>query len=274
MKSLPDIVKGFGSWIVQFSRYLFSEFMGFLRRNKYGVMGTIAFHMVLIIILLSFKLNTRREFTEAEIFIDIPPEVAEQILKEEQEKIEKVLEEKNSEISESVEELLRSIAVNRNIKKSSSDPKQNVDKMIEEIRRNLDEYSSDDAPVGGGNDLSEFKKDSLTAAQEKEKQRMLDSLESVEYSGPSSVYYSLEGRHKVYLPIPVFKCEGEGKIVVQIVVNRGGRVLDAKVLKRESVQDDCLFEAALQASRKTRFNVSTKSPERQTGTITYHFVKQ
>ncbi|WP_096429066.1 energy transducer TonB family protein [Labilibaculum antarcticum] len=237
-------------------------------------MGTISFHMLLIIILLSFKLNTKREFLESEIFFDIPAEMAEQFLKEEKEKMEEAIEEKNSEISKSVDELLRSIAVNQNVAKSNPDPKQNVEKMIEEIRKDLDEYGSDDAP-NGSEDLKEFKKDSLTAAEAKEKQKLLDALESIEYSGPSSVYYSLEGRHKIYLPIPVFKCEGEGLIVVQIWVSQAGRVIQSKILEKESgVQDDCLFEAALNASRKTRFNVSPSSPEEQIGKITYQFVRQ
>lgn len=274
MNSLSDILKIIGKRIIEFGSYLISEFSGFLKRNKYGVMGTLAFHMLLLIILFSFKLNTRREYIEPEIFIDIPLEVAEQILKEEQEKIEKVLEEKNSEITKSVDELLRSIAVNQNVKKSNSDPKQKVENMIDEIRKNLDEYGSDEAPDGRSNS-DDYKLDSINLAEAKEKQRVLDSLQSIEYSGPSSVYYSLKGRHKIYLPIPVFKCEGEGKIVVQISVNQSGKVVDARVLKKESgVQDDCLFEAAVGASFKTKFNVSTSSPAEQTGSITYHFVKQ
>ncbi len=274
MNSFFQIVINVKNQMVQFFSFLYSEFVGFLRRNKYGVMGTLAFHMLLIILLLAFKLNTKREFLESEILIDIPPEVAEQFLKEEKEKIEEALEEKKSEISKSVDELLRSIAVNQNVAKSKTDPKRNVDKMIEEIRKDLDDYGSDDA-AGSSGDLKEFKKDSLTDAEAKEKQKLLDSLESIEYSGPSSVYYSLEGRHKIYLPIPVFKCEGEGLVVVQIAVNQAGRVIQSKILEQESgVQDDCLFDAALQASRKTRFNISTSSPQQQIGTITYQFVKQ
>ena len=274
MNSLVKKIKNIISQLPAFFVFLYTEFIGFLKRNKYGVMGTIAFHMIVIILLLAFQLNTKREFLESEIFIDIPPEVAEQFLKEEQEKIEEALEEKNSEISKSVDELLRSIAVNQNVQKSESDPQRNLDKMIDEIRKDLDQYGSDDAADGNG-DLSEFNKDSISAEEAKEKQRLLDSLESIEYSGPSSVYYILEGRHKIYLPIPVFKCEGEGLIVVRIVVNQAGRVIQSKVLEGESgVQDDCLYDAALQASKRTRFNVSTSSPIQQIGKITYQFVKQ
>ncbi|WP_372755749.1 energy transducer TonB [Labilibaculum sp.] len=238
-------------------------------------MGTIAFHMFLLILMLLFKLNTKKTFLESEISIEIPLELSEQLLKEEKEKIEEALEEKNSEISKSVDELLRSIAVNQNVAKSQNDPQQKVDQLIDEVRKDLDELGSDDAANGESNDIREFLNDSISAAEAKEKQKLLDSLESIEYSGPSSVYYNLEGRHKVYLPIPVFKCEGEGLIAVQIVVNQSGRVIQSSILNQESgVQDDCLFDAALQASRKTRFNVSTSSPAQQIGKITYQFVRQ
>lgn len=261
--------------VKQFLASVLSEFVGFLKRNKYGVMGTLAFHMIIVIVLLGFELNTKRQFFEPEIVIDIPLELVEQFIKEEEEKIEQELEEKNSEISKSVDELLRSIAVNQNVAKSKANSQQKVDKMIEEIRKDLDRYGADDAADNGDGNLGEFKKDSLSAQEAAEKQKLLDSLESIEYSGPSSVYYNLEGRHKIYLPIPVFKCEGEGLIVVQILVNRAGRVIQAKILENESgVQDDCLFEAALQASRKTRFNISNTSPVEQKGKITYQFVKQ
>ncbi|NOU61555.1 energy transducer TonB [Marinifilum caeruleilacunae] len=274
MKSFSEIGKIIVEQIKEFVPYVLSEFRGFLKRNKYGVMGTLAFHMILLILLFSFKLHTKREFLEAEIFIDIPPEVAEQILEEKEEEIKKEIEEKNSEINESVDKLLRSIAVNQNVKKSNSDPKQKVEDMIDEIKKNLDEYGSDDNS-SGDDGINEYKKDSLSLAEEREKQRLLDSLQSIEYSGPSSVYYSLEGRHKIYLPIPVFKCEGEGKIVVSIGVNRSGRVVEAKILEDQcSVIDDCLFEAAIDATKRSRFNVSNSSPQTQKGTITYQFVKQ
>ncbi|WP_321295004.1 hypothetical protein [Marinifilum fragile] len=274
MKSLSELGKIVVEQIKEFVPFVISEFRGFLKRNKYGVMGTLAFHMILLILLFSFKLHTKREFLEAEIFIDIPQELVEQILEEKEEEIKKEIEEKNSEINESVDKLLRSIAVNQDVKKSNSDPKQKVEDMIDEIKKNLDEYGSDD--ISEGNDgLNEYKKDSLSIAEAREKQRVLDSLQSIEYSGPSSVYYSLEGRHKIYLPIPVFKCEGEGKIVVKIGVSRNGRVVESKIVKDQcSVQDDCLFEAALDATNRSRFNVSTTSPQTQFGTITYNFVKQ
>ena len=99
-------------------------------------------------------------------------------------------------------------------------------------------------------------------------------LQSTVYVGKSSVSYNIKGRYKTYLPIPVYKCEFGGKIVVAVVVNRQGRVIKAEVVDAESNKDDSLREVAVDAALKSEFNVDEKAPERQTGTITYNFVKQ
>lgn len=249
-----------------------TDFSNFLYQNKYGVLGTLLFHIVLFSILLVVTLNTRRKFEEPEIYIEVPKEVAIEMEKEKEQEIKDKLQEKKSE-KDQVSELLKSIAVNKDVKKSNSS-QQNVKDMIKNIKQNLKEYQSDD--VGDNKkDIGEFKRDSLSAEEARRKQQQLDSLQNIEYSGKSSVYFSLKGRRKINLPIPVFKCENEGKIVVQIQVARNGRVVTAKVLEKQSnVLDDCLFEAALQAAKRTRFNRSNTAPIKQQGSITYHFMHQ
>ena len=103
----------------------------------------------------------------------------------------------------------------------------------------------------------------------------MPSIKNVEYSGPSSVFYSLKGRHKLILPIPVFKCEESGLVRVQIIVNKQGKVIKAEVIEKESdTKNDCLFEAALNAAYRARFNSDNKSPIRQIGSITFNFIRQ
>jgi len=275
MNTLFEIGKNFINSIVRILQFAVLEIKGFFQRNRYGVMGTIAFHMVLLILFLGIHLKTKRTFTESEIYIEIPPELSDQIQKERDDEIAKVLKEKKSEISQSVDELLKSIAVNQNTQKKNSDPKQKIQNMIADIRKNMNDFVSDgESEMGKKGDSDEFKQDSLKSLTEMAKQQLLDSLQNLEYNGASSVYYNLKNRHKIYLPIPVFKCEGEGKIVVQIKVDNSGSVINSSIIKEQSVDDDCLFEAALLASRKTRFNVKINGLLVQTGTITYHFVRQ
>ena len=79
----------------------------------------------------------------------------------------------------------------------------------------------------------------------------------------------------MYIPTPVYKCEGGGKVVIDIAVNPKGYVLYADVNKSQThTNDDCLLEAATHAALVTRFNEKRDAPEKQLGTITFIFVAQ
>lgn len=78
-------------------------------------------------------------------------------------------------------------------------------------------------------------------------------------------------RTKRHLVVPAYRCEGGGKVVVAITVNRGGEVTAAKVV---SGGDESMREAALDAAWKSLFNIDMSAPERHNGTITYLFIPQ
>jgi hypothetical protein len=95
------------------------------------------------------------------------------------------------------------------------------------------------------------------------------------YQGPTNIYYSLENRYEVRLPVPVYKCEGEGIVEVQVAVDQKGRVVQVSIANLgDSFNEICLAEAARTAALNTRFNSDFKAPVRQQGTITYHFQPQ
>lgn len=168
--------------------------------------------------------------------------------------------------------MLRSLAVNEDVVKKNAEPPphERVKEYIEQIQEEID---SDYGGRYRANKNKHYKEDSIRAQRDK-KERMLDSLQSTVYVGKSSVSYNIKGRYKTYLPIPVYKCEFGGKIVVAVVVNRQGRVVKAEVVDTESDKDDALREVAVDVALKSEFNADEKAPERQAGTITYNFVKQ
>ncbi|MEI3153768.1 MAG: energy transducer TonB [Odoribacter sp.] len=86
--------------------------------------------------------------------------------------------------------------------------------------------------------------------------------------------YNLKDRYARFLPIPVFKCEYGGRVVVEITVNPRGIVQKAVVLESQSQADDCLWRVAVDAAERSRFNEKPNAPAQQKGTITYNFVKQ
>lgn len=81
-------------------------------------------------------------------------------------------------------------------------------------------------------------------------------------------------RYSADLIVPGYRCERGGEVVVTITVNRSGDVVSAAVDRSLSDSDNCMHATALDAARRSRFNVDSSAPERQVGTITYMFVPQ
>ena len=243
--------------------------LDWLKEHRHGVMGTVIFHLVLAIFLVCVGISRLDSQQRMEIEIDMPePEIVQQ-KQEEQKKKEQILQQS---ADEEVNEMLRSLAANEDAVKKNAEtqPHERVEEYIEQIQEEID---SDYGGRYRANKNKHYKEDSIRV-QRDIKERMLDSLQSTVYVGKSSVSYNIKGRYKTYLPIPVYKCEFGGKIVVAVVVNRQGRVIKAEVVDAESNKDDSLREVAVDAALKSEFNVDEKAPERQTGTITYNFVKQ
>ncbi|MDO5972184.1 hypothetical protein Q4Q35_20490 [Flavivirga aquimarina] len=87
----------------------------------------------------------------------------------------------------------------------------------------------------------------------------------------STISFSLVNRQKKYIPIPVYLCEVDGKIVVNITVNDKGNVVDAYVNTASTSNNECLIEHALEYAKDSRFSEdSTKKT--QLGSITFYFI--
>lgn len=87
-------------------------------------------------------------------------------------------------------------------------------------------------------------------------------------TGKGGTQVSLSGRKSAAIPVPE-KCPNvQGKVAIQIKVNRSGKVIDAKLLVLQSTTtDDCAVQAAINAAKKLSFNADTDAPEVQIGTF-------
>lgn len=105
-------------------------------------------------------------------------------------------------------------------------------------------------------------------------QKKQENTEKKEYSGPSVLSYTLDGRKASHLKIPAYRCYGSGDVTVIITVNNAGTVVGAKVLDEVSSNDACLRNYAIRAARLSRFSASQTAPPNQTGEILYRFIAQ
>jgi colicin import membrane protein len=91
-------------------------------------------------------------------------------------------------------------------------------------------------------------------------------------TGDKGISYDLQGRGFQSLPAPKYDYQGEGKVVVEVSVDRSGKVTEAKPGgKGSTTLDDYLIAVAKEAAMKATFDPKPDAPLTQKGTITYIF---
>lgn len=89
----------------------------------------------------------------------------------------------------------------------------------------------------------------------------------------NGVSFSLDGRSAQSLPKPYYPGNEEGRVVVQVTVDKNGVVKKAEAgVRGSNTADPELIEAARKAALQAKFNVDENAPAFQIGTITYRFV--
>ncbi len=163
------------------------------------------------------------------------------------------------------------------------DIKINKDDYIDKVKDELIESGK----LGKDNYIDEQKKAKETGNEITDKVEEKKSIEKKDisdkdanelaskYAGPTRIYYNLPGRTHTYLPLPIYKCEGAGKVVLKIEVSPKGEVTNASINAEEStVTDQCLVETAVSTALVSHFNPDIKAVKNETGSLTYIFVAQ
>jgi colicin import membrane protein len=91
-------------------------------------------------------------------------------------------------------------------------------------------------------------------------------------TGDKGYSYYLEGRKVLSIPLPKYELQQDGIVVVEVIVDRSGKVIKATPGKSgSSTLDENLLKVAKEAALKATFAVKPDAPEVQKGTITYNF---
>lgn len=91
-------------------------------------------------------------------------------------------------------------------------------------------------------------------------------------TGNNGIEFSLGGRGFQALPEPRYDYQGEGRVVVEVSVDRQGKVIQAVPgIKGSTTLDEYLLKAAKDAAMKAQFDTKPDAPITQKGTITYNF---
>lgn len=90
-------------------------------------------------------------------------------------------------------------------------------------------------------------------------------------SGGSGSGYGLRGRGKPINSKVVPDCDEEGRVVVEIHVNRDGRVVNAIPGKKGTTGNICLYEAARKTALTYKWPADPKAPSTQVGFVKIDF---
>lgn len=232
--------------------------------DKAGLYITIIFHLVVIIVLLAYQIDSTLKREESFVLDFSKQEEIEQRQKEEafKEDISRRLDDLIA-AARSSSEPIRNIAVDAG-SKLKDDRNTDADQLYKDAERLAQELRD-------GQQLEDAREETVELKPEKKKS---DDSKKNEYSGPSVLSYNLDGRKASHLKIPAYRCYGSGDVTVIITVNNAGQVVGAKVLDAVSSNDQCLRNFAVRAARLSRFSASTTAPANQTGEILYRFIAQ
>ncbi|NLI23595.1 MAG: hypothetical protein GX419_02655 [Bacteroidales bacterium] len=248
-------------------------FSAFLRLNITGLLGTIAFHLLVLFIFLSTRIITRTNYPPKEIMIEFP----EELKTEEIERLEQIKKEQPS-----VEKMTDGF-IGRNIAVDAAEKVKDevsTEKYIQELEQKMDLpgfkalQSPQSAEMNQNNEASTERSDAGLQVQQENPQK---KTEEKIYRGPTTIMFEFEApkRKQRFIPVPVYKCEGQGLVETEIYVDQQGNVISARVVPEKSTtSDECLFDAAVKYALRSKFNADPAAPARQKGKIWYQFIAQ
>lgn len=238
-----------------------------INENLLGILGTLIFHLVLVIIFLVFKIASVQNLIDTIITIDFEETELPELLSE-------PISEKEIELDKYIADYFESERSNIPVNVAAKlDEQISTDRFVDDLTEEMSLNRSQEMIQSEERlrELQEMESEDAIIAEEETSVKK----EPVVFKGKTNIFYSLENRYHLRLPVPVYKCEGFGIVEVQIFVDQKGYVVYAQVPDMgESLNEICLAEAAKTAAMATRFNTNFDAPLRQQGTITYHFQPQ
>lgn len=230
-------------------------------------MGTLIFHILLVSVFLvaELRLDVKTQKEEAILLDFISPPEKERIHEPEKQQVNP-----GSMNGENRNEKISNLAVNdavTNVRKTDKFFDDSYRKDIEEAKKMV---------VDVNKQLSKkiLPTKSYEMPEATTEGQNPDSIKNVIYSGKSNIHYFLENRYHLRLPIPIYLAKGGGEVIVDIQVDRSGKVISAEARSSKNIKDPMLPEYAKQAAERTVFNSEPKAPIIEKGTITYKFVAQ
>lgn len=242
------------------------NFWGKYQWTVVGVVGTVAIHVILLIVLnlksipettvveeITMEFTTELDFSEDDVQPDAVDENGQPLtnvaanVNESTQKSSRLNEAQlNKEVNDYTAELLKQYESGATM---SADALAEIKKRKEDeknVKNNLfDENAKDVDAVSGADGIS------------------------------ATASYSLRDRKDYDLPAPSYVCRAEGEVRVNIKVNNQGKVISATIVEsKTTTRNTCLKENALKYARRAQFNDDYDAAAAQKGWIHFRYSKQ
>ncbi|WP_424492467.1 hypothetical protein [Salinimicrobium sp. GXAS 041] len=242
--------------------------MGFFDQNK-ALIITVLLLSLLLLLMYNIQLsNTKKE--RQETLVDL------ENFKVEEPEVEKAPEpaEEQEPSAPQPSQQRTHQAYNQNQQQRTSDFETRLQEIFERNASQQTASETDEATTSEG-DVN------LNTNKQEKAQQQSDGDDFSEEISPntgnyrnSSISFSLVGRSAYQIPNPIYTCDTRGKIVVNILVNEEGRVINTSINKVSSTSsNECLVDRALDYAAGASFSRLSGRNE-QKGTITYYFQGQ
>lgn len=236
--------------------------MDFFDRHK-ALIITVLLFSVMFLALYNIRIyNSNKEFSE--MLVQLPEYQPEKVPEEKEPEKEEMQPEKPAQSIKTHQ------AFNRNREESEAEFQDRIEEIFEE--NSAKNKATDEA---ANTSKGEF---NIPVEKEEEKRERSEGNDSSEETSVkrgsmrnSSISFSLLGREAVDIPNPIYTCDTPGRIVVNIIVNEEGQVIETSINEASSsTTNECLTNQAMQYAANAVFtNLPGKNTQK--GTITYNF---
>lgn len=255
--------------LLPFNRRGKANWFEWVYRHRVGLLVTVVVYLSLAIFFVSYR-----------IVILPPSTIVAEVEFQEEEKVEHLTEEQIQDMQDLQDYLSENIqnkvssetsqfneALRDNQNTNASKIYEDAERMQRELEESRQAYERS---------LREIERAADNSTQNKQNVRgeKSDKNQDAFVKGNVTTAFTLEGRTAVYIDTPAYKCWGGGQVLVNISVNRNGKVTSAQVEKATSTTDRCLINEAIASAKASTFNASISAPDPQRGTILFTFVAQ
>lgn len=201
--------------------------------------------------------------------------VVELAMLEEDEELEEMQKEEEQQPTQQ-QEIKSHMAYNEKAKPTYGNPEplKTLEELMEEAKSDAESdpnsklISSENGYAASLKELAKKRQEAKQKLGEKDAKK--DEVSHNLAKRKTSISFSLVKRSAYDLPPPTYTCIEGGKVVINIIVDNLGNVIDAEFNKKSSgTSNGCLVDNAIEYALQSKFSNSSK--EKQKGTITYLF---